>query len=85
LKRGFACADGAAAPVTIAEVMRVPTVKPDISQLSEKVRIGLTLSPHSRLNKLDGQLRIIKEEGSTNFLGESLMSIARYDGHGDTH
>jgi hypothetical protein len=70
--------------VTIAEVMRVPTVKPDISQLSEKVRIGLTLSPHSRLNKLDGQLRIT-EEFSTHFLGESLMSITRHYGHGDTH
>jgi hypothetical protein len=85
LKRGFACADGAAAPVTIAEVMRVPTVKPDISQRSKQVRVRLTLSPHSRLNKLDGQLRIIKEKASTYFLGESLMSIARYDGHRDTH
>jgi len=36
LKRGFACADGAAAPVMIAEVINVPTVKPKISEVVER-------------------------------------------------
>lgn len=39
LKRGFACADGAAAPVTIAEVIRVPTVKPENQPTCQEPRI----------------------------------------------